>query len=674
MCASGGSRHGGTIFEYNTTTDELTKRHDFDGWFNGMTPLGRLTLTEDGKFYGLTLAGGDFGLGILFEFDPANGSFIKKIDFDGPTKGSFPYGSLLYASNKRLYGVTERGVQGYGGLFQYNPATGHFSIVTTFDGSSNGKGATSRTTPTQASNGIIYGMTSGGGTAQDGVLFAYDPVSQGYVVLLCFNSGDDGDRPMGALVQGMNGKLYGTTYNGGVNRSGTIYEFDLTHGTYNKKMDLSLENGAYPMGGLMRSTNGNLYGLARFGGINNSGVLFEYDPVLNQYKKKFDFPGDASNPIGVLAQHANGTLYGVTENGGINNNGVLFSWNPVTGIFTELLLFDGYGNGGKPTGTVLIEGDLLFGLAATGGSGNNGVFYSYDLKSGSPSVITYFDGKLRGATPLGSLLKAENGKFYGLTNRGGIYNRGILFEFDPAENKFVKRYDFHNELSLGVDIQGSLAQSSNGKLYGTIGQGGSSNYGVVYEFDLINNTFDKKHDFIGNNGARPWYGQLLYVNLQEQYITFDPLPQKTYLDEPFTLFATTSSGLPVTFESSNPAIASIDSNAVTIHKGGVVVITAKQNGGINFHPAEPVSQQLFIHSKELHLYPNPCRHELYLKLNRKFDVLDVVAVDILGRKIKVPFQCIDQYQLIYRCDISGLSHGLYRIMVPHHGLGTVVVR
>ena len=64
----------------------------------------------------------------------------------------------------------------------------------------------------------------------------------------------------------------------------------------------------------------------------------------------------------------------------------------------------------------------------------------------------------------------------------------------------------------------------------------------------------------------------------EQTITFNPLPAKTYGDDPFTLTATSDAGLPITYESSDPAIASVSGNVVTIHKAGTIMIEARQPG------------------------------------------------------------------------------------------------
>ncbi|WP_416867599.1 MAG: T9SS type A sorting domain-containing protein [Imperialibacter sp.] len=79
--------------------------------------------------------------------------------------------------------------------------------------------------------------------------------------------------------------------------------------------------------------------------------------------------------------------------------------------------------------------------------------------------------------------------------------------------------------------------------------------------------------------------QTLVINQATQTITFNPLPEKTYGDAPFELSATTSSGLDVTFSSSDAAVASVEGTTVTILKAGAVTITASQAGNDNYSSA-----------------------------------------------------------------------------------------
>lgn len=82
-------------------------------------------------------------------------------------------------------------------------------------------------------------------------------------------------------------------------------------------------------------------------------------------------------------------------------------------------------------------------------------------------------------------------------------------------------------------------------------------------------------------------------------ITFPAIPKKTYGDAVFNLSATATSGLTVSYTSSDPTIASISGNKVTIHKVGTVSITAKDAGNEKFDPAKAVSQELVVNPKKL---------------------------------------------------------------------------
>jgi hypothetical protein len=63
---------------------------------------------------------------------------------------------------------------------------------------------------------------------------------------------------------------------------------------------------------------------------------------------------------------------------------------------------------------------------------------------------------------------------------------------------------------------------------------------------------------------------------------------------PIRLSATVDSGLPVRFSSSNPAIASVDDDVLSIHDSGVVTITATQVGNEFYAPAEPVAHTIAV--------------------------------------------------------------------------------
>ena len=88
--------------------------------------------------------------------------------------------------------------------------------------------------------------------------------------------------------------------------------------------------------------------------------------------------------------------------------------------------------------------------------------------------------------------------------------------------------------------------------------------------------------------------QTLTVTQAKQTISFNTPSTKTYGDISFNLVATSSSGLPVTFASSNTNVATISGNLVTIVGAGKSSITASQTGNANYHAAANVSKTLTV--------------------------------------------------------------------------------
>ncbi|MGZ4049072.1 MAG: choice-of-anchor tandem repeat GloVer-containing protein, partial [Bacteroidia bacterium] len=153
----------------------------------------------------------------------------------------------------------------------------------------------------QAADGKLYGVTSAGGkgyiiredTTGAGVIFSIDPSKFIYKKLREFDYYNDGGYAYGSLIKATDGKLYGMTNSGGMNNAGVIFSFDPTQSTFNKLNDFDGINGASPYGNLMQAGDGKLYGMTFEGGINNFGVIFSFDPTSSFFNKLIDF--DAAN-------------------------------------------------------------------------------------------------------------------------------------------------------------------------------------------------------------------------------------------------------------------------------------------------------------------------------------------------------------------------------------------
>ncbi len=89
-----------------------------------------------------------------------------------------------------------------------------------------------------------------------------------------------------------------------------------------------------------------------------------------------------------------------------------------------------------------------------------------------------------------------------------------------------------------------------------------------------------------------------------QTITFSPLSTQTFNAVPILLTATASSGLPVTYISSNTAVGSIRGNVLTIEGAGTCIITAKQAGDATYNAAPDVPQTLTVNKASQGLTSN----------------------------------------------------------------------
>jgi len=191
----------------------------------------------------------------------------------------------------------------------------------------------------------LWGMTRDGGADNFGCIFKVDANGENHELKFSFPSdGSLGQDPYASLVE-FGGKLYGMTRIGGTNNNGVLFEFDPTDNTYSKKLDFDASStGSFPYSSMI-SYGGKLYGMVYSGGVYGWGILFEYDPLTNTYTKKFDFDGvnKGQTPYGNLLE-SGGKLYGMTRGGGVNNMGVLFEYDPSSNSYSKKLDFDGLNN------------------------------------------------------------------------------------------------------------------------------------------------------------------------------------------------------------------------------------------------------------------------------------------------------------------------------------------
>jgi len=327
--SSGGLNNLGTIFKVSTAGTGYTVLWNFDSTTNG-TPSGGLTVSSvDGNFYGTT---GGSGIGTLYRFDSSTSTLTPLHQFSS-TEG-VPQGPPVEDTTKTLYGVNALG-SSPGTAYAFAVATNTYELL-------KGKVPGFPSGPLfLASDGNLYGATSSGGSDEAGAVFRI--ISGGKLkTVYSFTGLDDGTSPNAPLVQGKDTQLYGTAYSGGFFNFGTIFKLTLptpslpSTETTLYAFDETSSDPYNPGAGLLAASDGNFYGSTYHGGVDGLGNLFELQSG-GSFIPLVDLTGSTGTTAGAypnvnMIEDTNGLFYGVTSGGGTNGtgigDGVLFSLTP----------------------------------------------------------------------------------------------------------------------------------------------------------------------------------------------------------------------------------------------------------------------------------------------------------------------------------------------------------
>ncbi len=325
----------------------------------------------------------------------------------------------------------------------------------------------------EGANGNFYGSAVGGGTGTNaqGTIFEITPAGQ-ISVIYSFAEESDGSLPNGsapgALVEGMDGFLYGITSENGANGFGTIFKLSKS-GTiqvlHNFCSTLTCSDGANPSF-LMQAIDGNFYGATGPTDYPTS-VLFRMTPsgtytVLHTFDSKTQ--PDGTGVYGMV-QASDGNLYGTTVAGAqFKPYNSFFRFDPATGIYEILHGFNTSNinlPGVATSAPVLTSSGEFFGLQAFSTLYKVGPTGAYE-KLGSLSSTQFFDG---------NILQASDGNLWGNFDGGTCGTpEGIAFSASTS-GALLQSLTF-NCMTVGEQL-GAMLQAANGSFYGvTLGNGG----------------------------------------------------------------------------------------------------------------------------------------------------------------------------------------------------------
>ncbi len=168
-------------------------------------------------------------------------------------------------------------------------------------------------------------------------MFKFDTVGFTYTTLYNFGSStNDGTSPNSALVAGSDGALYGTTASGGADgwQGGTVFKLNSDGGRYQTLHSFGGPSDGWSPEGLVVGADGALYGTTYLGGTNYAGTVFQINLDGSGYTVLCSFgstDGDGLGPFAALVLGSDGAFYGTTSTGGELNYGTVFKlWPPET--------------------------------------------------------------------------------------------------------------------------------------------------------------------------------------------------------------------------------------------------------------------------------------------------------------------------------------------------------
>jgi FG-GAP-like repeat len=298
----------------------------------------------------------------------------------------------------------------------------------------------------EGTDGFLYGVTRAGGVNDGGTFFRIGKDGTGFTILHAFAA----DAMPTWVIQWNDGNFYGTVYEGGAGFThyGSVFRV-APDGTFATVYDCAFESEGWNPIAMLGASNGWMYIMMSRGGITGPHGLFTEGGTLVQWLPgtacgsvayRFPFTSFNYQPGSYLIQASDGNVYGVkSQYAGAFQ--LALSFGPVT-------MFDASGvrNG-------IEEGpDGAFYGAGTGGPGcghvdrmtmtQHTIIYSFDcvvdLGGATAAPVSGGDGFLYGTTqnifyrinttgtvytplaalpggPAGPLLKATDGRWYGMT-------------------------------------------------------------------------------------------------------------------------------------------------------------------------------------------------------------------------------------------------------------------
>ena len=342
----GGEHGGGTVFQLSPTPNGWvqTVLYSFTGGADGGEPYKGVSIDRQGNLYGTAVTGGsggcEGGCGVVYKLTNSGGTWSQTVvhAFTGGDDGSGPGARVTLDRSGNIYGMTPTGgTYGLGTIYKIASGSSDLDVIHTFTGGPDGSSGSAGRMLLR--HGRLYGAATTGGAYGSGVVFELTPTAVGewdFRTLYSFRGQPDGSFPYGALLPSASGKFYGTTYYGGQNDIGSVYELTpRSTGEWRERVIYSFRTGTdgnSPISNLVSDATGNLYGTTSEGGLG-SGTIFKLTPGgggqwTESVVHSFAGTPDGSSSYNGMVVDPFGNFYGATVHGGTDGDGCVYKFTP----------------------------------------------------------------------------------------------------------------------------------------------------------------------------------------------------------------------------------------------------------------------------------------------------------------------------------------------------------
>jgi uncharacterized repeat protein (TIGR03803 family) len=616
MTQRGGTSNNGTVFSILTNGSGFVKIYDFDGT-TGSNPMGSLSEASDGYLYGMTNQGGTANLGTAFKIMKDGSNFTKLLDFQGSNGASPQLGQLLEVQSGLFLGMTYQGGASNSGIIFSVSSTGVFSVFKDFPQES----CLPEGLISDDAFANVFGITYRGGIYGNGTVFRTNTDGSNYSNITDLPG--DGTY-YSNLTHTSDGSLWGV---GATGVSAVSYSlFKTKDDGSNFQMITTMNDPAIGIRPttLIDFSADYVYGVCQAGGSTGSGTVFKIKNDGTGLTKIADVPGGTlgSRPYISAIKHSNGSLYGVSHEGGLDNSGVVYKVNAV-GVYSKITDLIQPVTGGYPTAIIELNGGSLCVATADGGTNNGGALFIVDENGLSKETIINFTSQT--GTGPSSMTQSVEGYIYVTLTDGGAQNQGTIIRILPDGSGYSKILDFNNTNGSAANAILFQKHAQSITAFDDIPQkqftdppfllNATSSSGGRIKFTSSDPSIASIDDYLvtihkigtitisaqalanGNYTASSVVQKTLKVIPSNQQLTFADISPKSFGDPSFKLVASTTSGLPISFSSSNTAVATLSQGRVTILAPGSTTITASVASSTNFNAVASQQKQLIVNKK-----------------------------------------------------------------------------